>query len=405
MSDVTVPAAATDVSDTEGSHDISLLLGGPFFQLLLRTGVIRPTFDLLLRRILVLALVPWIPLLVLTVAAGTALGGDVAVPFLKDIEVHARFLVAIPLLVVAERLSHQRLRPVFEQFVARSLIAPRDLGSFDAILARARRWRNSYVAEALMLVVSFGMTVWVWRPHIVLSVATWYARPGESGVDLTPAGYWYAYAAIPIMRFLFFRWFYRLVILYGVLARISRLPLLVVPTHPDRVGGLAFLGELGVSLQPFHMAITTLVSGFIANQLLFDGKRLADFYVMGGLVLGVLLLLTLLPILFFSAPLAVARRKGLREYGTLSQRYVEAFRRKWVSPVPQDGDALLGSADVQSLADLATSYDIVREMHTIPVSLRQAILLLVAAAVPFAPLLLTEFPLGTLVEKLIQFVL
>ncbi len=405
MSDVAAPPREDSVSDTEGVHDFSLLLGGPFFQLLLRSGAIRPTFDLLVRRVLVLALVPWLPLLVLTLVAGTALGDAVSVPFLKDIEVHARFLVAIPLLVVAERMTHRRLRPVFDQFVDRALIAPSDLAAFDGILARARRWRNSYVAEALMIVASFAMTVSVWRPHVVLTVATWYARPGSGGVDLTPAGVWYAFAAIPVMRFLFFRWLYRLAILYVVLARISRLPLQVVPTHPDRVGGLSFLGELGISLQPLHMAITSLVSGYIANRILFDGRQLSDFYLMGGVVLGMLLVLTILPLLFFAGPLAVARRKGLKEYGTLAQRYVQAFRGRWVSPVLGGGEALLGSADVQSLADLSTSYDIVREMQTIPVSLRQAVSLLAVAAVPLVPLLLTQFSLATLLEKAFKFVL
>ena len=392
-------------AEMEGAHEISLLLGGPFFQLLLRAHAIRPTFDLLFRRILVLVLVPWLPLLVLTLVAGTAIGDAVAVPFLKDIEVHARFLVAIPLLVLAERMTHLRLRPVIGQFVDRDLIAPSDIASFDAILATARRWRNSYGAEALMMVAAAGMTFWVWRPHLLLSASTWYARPAADGVDLTPAGAWLAYVAIPIMRFLFWRWLYRLGILYVVLARISRLPLRLVPTHPDRAGGLSFLGELGVSLQPLHMAITTLVSGFVANQILFDGHALADFYLMGGIVLGTLLVLTLLPLLFFAGPLAVARRKGLKEYGTLAQRYVQAFRGRWVSPVMQEGEAILGSADVQSLADLSTAYTVVREMQTIPVSLRQALQLLAVAAVPLAPLLLTQFSLATLIEKGFKFLL
>jgi len=398
------PGRENSAPDTEGVHDFSLLLGGPFFQLLLRSRAILPTFDLLVRRIVVLALVPWVPLLVLTLVAGTAFGDAVAVPFLKDIEVHARFLVAIPLLVLAERVTHRRLRPVFDQFVDRDLIAPCDLPAFDEILARARRWRNSYIAEALMIVASFAMTFLVWRPHIVLNVATWYARPGAGGVELTSAGWWYAWAALPVQRFLMFRWLYRLAILYVVLARISRLPLRIVPTHPDRVGGLSFLGALGTSLQPLHMAITSLVSGYIANRILFDGRRLEDFYLMGGSVLGTLLVLTLLPLLFFAGPLAGARREGLKEYGMLAQRYVQAFRGRWVSPVLSGGEALLGSADVQSLADLSTSYDIVREMQTIPVGLRQSVLLLAVAAVPLIPLLLTQFSLATLLEKAFKFI-
>jgi hypothetical protein len=188
MSDSAPTAPATDGRElpgqaTEGAHDVSLLLGGPFFQLLLRAGLIRPSFDLVLRRILVLALVPWVPLLVLTLAAGTALGDAVRVPFLWDIEVHIRFLVAIPLLVLAEREIHDRLRPVFSRFLERDLLAPAEAARFDAILVGARRWRNSYVAEALMILASFGMTPLLWSGHIALDVATWYralARPARA---------------------------------------------------------------------------------------------------------------------------------------------------------------------------------------------------------------------------------
>ena len=412
MPDVPTPRATppdrTPVSgETEGAHDVSLLLGGPFFQLLLRAGLIRPTFDLLVRRIVVLALLAWAPLLVLTLLAGTALGGHVKVPFLLDVEAYARFLVAIPLLVLAEREIHLRLRPLFSQFLERELLAPADVGSFDAILASARRWRNSYAAEALMVVVAFGMTPLLWRPHIVLDVGTWYARPTGGDLELSPAGWWYGYAAIPLMRFLLLRWIYRLVLLYVGLGRIARLPLRLVPTHPDGAGGLAFLEQLGVSLRTFQMAVTSVVSGYIGGQILFGGRTLADFYVLGGVVLGVLAVLTLLPVLFFAGPLVAARRRGLREYGALAQRYVFAFEQKWVRPGTGAAPAreLLGSADVQSLADLSTGFAAVRGMRTIPVGLRELAALVVGAALPLAPLLLTTFSLEAIVQQLIQLVL
>ena len=250
-----------------------------------------------------------------------------------------------------------------------------------------------------MIVVAFALTPLVWAPHVRLAVPTWYGRMDGGALDLSVAGGWYAYFAIPLMRFLMLRWLYRLAILYVVLYRISRLPLRYVPTHPDRVGGVAFLDGVGISLQPLHMAFTALLAGFVGGHILYGGQRLADYYVLLGAALGFLLLLTVLPLLFFSAPLALARRRGLAEYGALSQRYVESFRRKWVDPVPKDGEALLGSADLQSLADLSSAYEIVREMRTFPVSLRGAIVLLVVAAIPLLPLLLTEFSIETILRR------
>ena len=54
--------------------DFSLVQGGPLFQLLLRTGLLKPPTDFLLRRIIVLVLVAWLPLLVLSIFSGDAVG-------------------------------------------------------------------------------------------------------------------------------------------------------------------------------------------------------------------------------------------------------------------------------------------------------------------------------------------
>mgnify|MGYP003337079173 CR=1 FL=1 len=46
----------------------------------------------------------WLPLLVMTAISGTLLRG-VEIPFLFDIETHARFLIAVPLMIVAELVA------------------------------------------------------------------------------------------------------------------------------------------------------------------------------------------------------------------------------------------------------------------------------------------------------------
>ena len=92
--------------------DFSLVLGGPLFQLFRRLHLTGNALELVRRRIAVLALVAWVPLLVLSIIDGKAAGSAVKVPFLYDIDVHVRFLVALPLLIVAELIVHQRMRAV-----------------------------------------------------------------------------------------------------------------------------------------------------------------------------------------------------------------------------------------------------------------------------------------------------
>src|SRR4249919_2430943 len=113
-------------------QDFSLVLGGPLFQLLRRSHLSGDALELWRQRILVVTLLAWLPLLVLSALEGHALGGSVAVPFLLDVDVHIRFLVALPLLIVAELVVHQRMRFVVKQFLERNLIPKTALPRFEA---------------------------------------------------------------------------------------------------------------------------------------------------------------------------------------------------------------------------------------------------------------------------------
>src|SRR5512136_606988 len=115
-------------------QDFSLVLGGPLFQLLRRAHLTDDGLMLLRQRILVLSLLAWLPLLILSALEGQALGGRAAVPFLLDVEVHIRFLVALPLLILAEVMVHQRMRFVVKQFLERHLISESALPRFERAL-------------------------------------------------------------------------------------------------------------------------------------------------------------------------------------------------------------------------------------------------------------------------------
>jgi hypothetical protein len=102
----------------------------------------------------------------------------------------------------------------------------------------------------------------------------------------------------------------------------------------------------------------------------------------------------------FAPQLAQAKRNGLREYGTLAERYVREFDAKWLHGGASGDEPLVGSADIQSLADLANSYEVVRTMNIAPIT-RDAVLRLAAATLmPIVPLLLTMMPLEELLRRL-----
>jgi hypothetical protein len=76
--------------------------GGPPRWLQRSLGLIKPDEPRIARRAEIVVLVGWAPLVVLAIAEGLLLRNHVAQSFFADFAVHARSLVAAPLLILAE---------------------------------------------------------------------------------------------------------------------------------------------------------------------------------------------------------------------------------------------------------------------------------------------------------------
>ena len=354
------------------------------------------------QRLIAFMLLTWLPLLLLSIVEGQAWGSRTVVPFLLDIEAHVRFLVALPLLVVAELVVHRRMRPLLQQFRERNLVPENAIGRFEAAITSAFRLRNSVLAEVLLiaLVYGFGILI-VWRQYVALDTVTWYATPAADGAKFSLAGLWYGYVSLPIFQFMLCRWYFRLFIWARFLWQMSRIELSLVATHPDQVGGLSFISGQVYAFTVLAVAHGALLAGNLANRIFFVGATLTEFKVEIAVVVVFMLCVVLGPLLVFAPQLAQAKRQGLREYGTLAERYVRAFDAKWLrGGVPAD-EPLVGSSDIQSLADLAGSYEVVRTMHLVPIKKEDVLRLVVATLAPIVPLALTMMSLEELLKTLL----
>ena len=395
-------ASTSNNSILQETQDFSLVLGGPLFQLLRRSHLSGDALELMRQRIVVIALLAWLPLLALAALEGQALGGRAAIPFLLDVDVHVRFLVTLPLLIVAELVVHQRMRLVVPQFLERNLIPASALPRFDAAIASAFRLRNSVLAEVLLIAFVYIIGVLLlWRHYVALTTVTWYAMPTAEGLKLSVTGLWYAYVSLPIFQFLLVRWYYRMFIWIRFLWQVSRIQLSLIPTHPDRVGGLGFLPNAVFAFMPLAVAHGALLAGLIANRIFYVGAALPDFKVEIAVLAVFLLCLVLGPLLVFSPQLAQAKRIGNREYGALAERYVREFDAKWLRGGAPADAPLIGSGDIQSLADLANSFEVVRTMRIAPITRDALIRLVIATLAPVVPLALTMMPLEELLRKLL----
>ena len=249
-------APAGGETPPQDPYDFSVVLGGPLYQIVRRAHLSGDALDLLRRRIVVIPLFAWLPLLILSALAGRAWGDAVRVPFLADIEVHARFLLALPLLIVAELVVHQRMRPVVRQFLERGLIPDTSRARFNAAVASALRLRNSVVAEVLLIAFVYLVGIlYVWPRYIALDVATWYAVPVGGSRQLSPAGWWFGYVSLPLFQFMLLRWYFRLFVWIRFLWQVTRCELSLVPTHPDRAGGLGFLSLTVIAFAPLRAGV------------------------------------------------------------------------------------------------------------------------------------------------------
>jgi hypothetical protein len=385
--------------------DFSLVLGGPLYQLWRGTRLTDDTLHLLHRRVLAMVLVAWVPLLALSIAEGHAWGDRVTLPFLHDVEMHVRLLIALPLLVLAELTVHQRMRPIIGQFLDRGLIPDAARAQFDAAIASAIRLRNSVAAEVLLIAFVYIVGVgFVWRTQVALDVTSWYGTPAEGRLQPSLAGWWLGVVSLPLFQFLLLRWYFRLVIWARFLWQVSRIDLRFVPTHPDRAGGLGFLGVVAYAFSPVLLAQGTMLAGMMANKIFYAGATLPEFKVeLIGLV-ALMVFAILGPMLVFGPKLEAAKRAGLREYGTLAQRYVREFDNKWLRGDTAIDEPLIGSADIQSLADLGNSYEVVKGMRWVPFTGQTVLQLAVTTLLPVVPLTLTMISPEQLLDRLLKLV-
>lgn len=396
------PGLATKPTATAEAPDFSLVLGGPLFRLYRRMHLSGPALELLRRRALVLTLFVWAPLLFLSVLDGHAFGGGV-VPFLHDIEAQARFLVALPALIIAEVVVQRRISPLVQWLVERRIVASEDLPAVEAAVNSALRIRDSNVVEGTLLALVYTVGLWIWRSQIASGVATWYAMPDASHLQLTLSGYWYVLVSVPFFQFMLLRWYMRVMLWFRLLWQISRLNLHLSAAHPDRAGGLRFLGEQGsYAFGPILFAQGTLLAALIASRVLHEGRSLLSFKLEAIGFVGFFVLVILGPLVMFTPALDRALWKGYAEYGLLANRYVFDFEEKWTrGGVPRTSE-LLGSGDIQSLADLGNSYAMVRQMSLVPFGLQEVTRLAALTAAPLLPLLLTIFSPQELLSHLLK---
>jgi len=240
------------------------------------------------------------------------------------------------------------------------------------------------------------------KPPIDLAGGTVIYHPNPITGGMTLSGGWYWIVCLLIFRFLIFRWLWHLGLWCHFLWRMSRLRLHLVPTNPDGVAGLGSLELVHSQFAPLIMAFSAVESASFAEEISVGTMTIKAIYPQLVVLLVLYAVLFLGPLLIFTLKLKDCRSKGLADYGAVAARYVNEFEQKWVGADGALEPDLLGSSDLQSLADLSNSVSVVRNMRMAPISRRILMVLMIPALLPMLPLVLFVYPAEALAENLVK---
>ena len=381
-------------------ENFSLTRGGPLHRVLVRLGSAGDDRRLVVKRALVASLFLWLPMLVLSLMQGKAYGTSVKVVFLRDIAVNVRFLIAVPILILAESGIDKTWRLLVHHFLQSGLVTEKERPAFEAIIAKTIRWRDRVWPEAVMVLLAFLPLLFTRTEPLMSTVSNWHG--GAMSGTISPAGRWFNLIATPVFRFLLMRWIWRMALWTSFLWRAARLNLYYVATHSDLAAGLGFLSEGQKAFSPIVFAGGSVIAAQVANAILYEGATLSS-QKLPMIAYGVLAILCLLaPLTVVSPVLFKIKRRALREYGALVTKHNQLFDQKWILEEREPGEQMLGHPDASSLVDLGSSFTVVRQMGLVPIDKPTLIILAISAAIPMIAVALYATPTNELIHMVLK---
>lgn len=385
----------------EPRDDISLFRNDPPFRWQQRIGLIPRDGGLGVgRRAVFWTAIAWLPIVVWAWLQGRALPqqGQAAEPLLQHFGVHARLLVAIPVLILSEAIAQRIMARLLSQFVHAGVVGPTDVPRFRAVLGRTARLRDATLPWVIIVVAaltwSFGGSV-THRAHELL-----WAAGGGPTPSLGFGGWWYVYVGRPIFAALLSGWLWRLVLLAVTLQGISKLDLVVVPTHPDRAGGLGFVERFPGAFSAVVFAASMVIAAGWAHDAEFHGLNVRSLHPMMVAAVVVALIIFLSPYLVFVGPLSRAKKLAILDYGALVARHGSAVRRKWILGEATVDEPLLSVPEIGPVADTISMYQAVQRMRPIPLQKAALFAIALPVLIPFVCVLAIQIPLRELLAQL-----
>jgi hypothetical protein len=371
--------------------------GGPFYALQRQLGLLHEDAFRAGPRALVFVGLAWGVPLILSLIAGDAFGPRADNPYLLELGVWARFLIAVGLFMFMERQVEERLRTHLAQFVRAPLLAPQSFEAAAEAVTRSLKRRDARLAEGICLTIAILGTIASYFRLLDDETSSWALRVSPDGNALTLAGWWGVVVSNPLFWFLLLRWLWRLFVWSKLLSELAALELRLVATHPDGHGGLAFIGQYPNAYATFVFAVSCVLGAAIAQELLSaDLARATYGYVMVGWLLIVFMLFAW-PLLAFRKPLTDLKERTLLACGAQATQHHRAAERELLGKnISATEDAEPESAS--EIPDPSTVFATTQKLSVFLVSRTALLPVSAAALLPLVAAAATQLPIKELLK-------
>ncbi|MDX8492102.1 hypothetical protein RFN29_10965 [Mesorhizobium sp. VK22B] len=347
------------------------------------------------RRAFIVAMLGWVPLIVL---AGIDRSDGVK-SLLLGIDVHARYLVAAPLLVLAEAECGPRLNAIVRHFTDAGLVPESELGRYNAAVGFTGILLHSRAAEIIVFALAYLLVCAAAFSLPFDQLPLWH-KAGNAITIFSLAGWWHVLVSLPLLLALLLGWAWRFVLWAQLLWRIARIKLRILASHPDGAAGLAVIGYSLRAFSPIAMALATIIAGRSAQIVLVEGALPRDTTAFSAGLLVVIGVSFAVPLSFFTPILMKALQRGSFEYGALANRAGTVFEEKWVGPNRLIDSSVLEQPDFSATTDLYAIVANVYSLRLVPIDLKSAAALGTALLLPFIPVVFLALPVEQILAEL-----
>jgi hypothetical protein len=318
--------------------------------------------------------------------------------FLCDINFPVQVFVIIFLIFVEDYFDHYIKNA---DLVLRNSGLIGETDTLEKAIRKVTHWRTSIVPEIGLIILGITIPLFWEIPMFGRNAETWQTHTYGGIFTFTASGWWIALTFGPLVHYCWVRWLWKAVIWTMFLYHISRTRLKLAVGHPDRVGGLRFLGDIQAGFGILIFAVGLIVVAAAFKGISFDNMTIYDFKtpILAFVVLAPLTFLA--PLLMFTMQLYEAKLEGILQYDILLTRFINAYENQHLSPASIPSDPLSITQDLFALSGIVNLSDHVAKMRIVPFDLKTLFRLFVSAASPMLPLLpeiLTWSKLSTALE-------